>query len=838
MATRLMRDLFRSLSAMAALVVVLAGTPLALATFVGWPLPTAVPSLDELRAALGGASISDTFLVKSLAVACWLAWAQAAVCFSVELAAWANARAPRHVALAGGLQPLVRHLVVSATILIGVLRPVGGGPQLLPAATAHAVYAQPVSVSAGAVSAHVVAPVVDPRPQLPACTVQPRDSLWQLAENHLGDGMRWREVWELNRDQPQPDGLSLREPDLIQPGWILHFPEDAVGLQARPSVPMTAPVPTVEAAVDPPAPAEPPPPVNTPTTMPSPSTTIADTEPDGARVEADGGMEVEDDDDDRFPVPAALAGATLMAAGVISTVNRMRGRQQRHRRPGHTIPVPQGDAARVERMLRTAAAVDPASRLDVALRVLAHQLAQHPDADLTRIDAVRVDGDRVEVLLTEPVEAEHGPFEVVDGRVWVLPEDAVLDELLPIASQQTAPAPALVTVGHLGGCQVLIDLEVGGLVVGGDRDLATRFFWSLALELATCTWADDLRVVVAGRAPTGIEAIDRVEVIDDIALERVRLVKDAEAMTAALDDVGVASRWLARLRNVGDAWAPTVLLVPPGVGGSESDLRALVDMPGIVVVHWEDDQGDAWTRRLLLHADGFRLEPLDLDLEPGGMDEEVVLAATDLLETAASDEPGEPLVMAVPPTDRSAGQLTLAEDGQPAVEPGSKDDPDRILVRILGPVEIEGGERPVDRRRVKEFIVFLALHPRGVTEAQIKDALWPDQEPTRSAFNQTVSRARTALSTASDGKPHIPYVADCLYRPGPHLVTDWQFLEAAWVHARSDLDDEGLRALADQVHEVRGLPFTSGQGYEWAFELGLPHRMSAVVDETRDLLPE
>lgn len=850
MANRLVHDLTRSVIALAALAAILAGIPWALATFVGWPLPTALPSLDELSAALRGASISDAFLVKSLAVACWLAWAQVVVCFGVELAAWVNGRAPRHVAFAGALQPLVRHLVISATILVGVLRPTGFGTQLVTPAIAHAVYSQPVTTGLGVETPHVARPVVEPDPQLPSCTVQPRDSLWKLAEDHLGDGMRWRELWELNRDRPQPDGRALLEPDLIQPGWVLYFPDDAVGLPAPPSAP--APPPDVVSMAPTPVTPAPPPaeaptpevasvvrtPVTTPqpptsvTTLPSTSTTTA--QPADAANDTDA-IGVEDDDDDRFPVPVALAGATLMAAGVISTVNRMRNRQARERHPGHTIPIPKGKAAHAERLLRSAAAVDPANRLDVALRVLAHQLAVHPDADLTRVDAVRVEGDRVEVLLTEPVEAEHGAFDVVEGRVWTLPAEAPLDELLPIASQQTAPAPAIVTVGHLDGCQVLIDLEAGGLAVSGDRALATGFFWSLALELATCGWADDLRVVVVGPVPPGMEVIDRVEVIDDLATVWDRLVKDDEAMSDALSDVGAPSRWFARLRNAGDAWAPTVILLPPGAEGEELAVLDLTDASGVVVARWEDAPVEDGTRRLWLTAGAHRLEPLGLDLAPGGLAEDLIVATSDLLATAASDEPGDVPADARPPRCGKTDELPLNVEDEPVVEPGSKDDLDRILVRILGPVEIEGGERPIDRRRVKELIVFLALHPHGVTESQIKDALWPDEEPTRSAFNQTVSRARTALGTASDGKPHVPYVADCLYRPGPHLVTDWQQIELAWTSARSGDAGTVSNDLGDLLDRVGGLPFAGTQGYEWAYELGLPHRISAVIEEARAL---
>ena len=34
------------------------------------------------------------------------------------------------------------------------------------------------------------------------------DSPWSLAERHLGDGLRWRELWDLNRGVPQADGRA------------------------------------------------------------------------------------------------------------------------------------------------------------------------------------------------------------------------------------------------------------------------------------------------------------------------------------------------------------------------------------------------------------------------------------------------------------------------------------------------------------------------------------------------------------------------------------------------------------------------------------------------------
>ncbi|MEU5565293.1 hypothetical protein [Micromonospora musae] len=61
-----------------------------------------------------------------------------------------------------------------------------------------------------------------------------REYLYQIAVQTLGDGNRYREIFALNRDRPQPDGGTLTEPlTALQPGWILELPPDAKGSAVR-----------------------------------------------------------------------------------------------------------------------------------------------------------------------------------------------------------------------------------------------------------------------------------------------------------------------------------------------------------------------------------------------------------------------------------------------------------------------------------------------------------------------------------------------------------------------------------------------------------------------------
>ncbi len=48
-------------------------------------------------------------------------------------------------------------------------------------------------------------------------TVVKGDCLWKIAKSHLGDGLRWGEIYEANRDQ-------IRDPNLIYPDQIFEIP--------------------------------------------------------------------------------------------------------------------------------------------------------------------------------------------------------------------------------------------------------------------------------------------------------------------------------------------------------------------------------------------------------------------------------------------------------------------------------------------------------------------------------------------------------------------------------------------------------------------------------------
>jgi hypothetical protein len=774
------------------------------------------PSWGDLTHALNGASISDAVLIKSLACVTWALWAFLVACFAVETRAWMRGREARHIPIAGVVQPIMRELVVSAALLIGSLRPSG----VTTIATYPAVSVTSVSSPASVATATTAAPS-EATPPPPTCVVAPRDSLWKLAEVHLGDGLRWREIWDLNRDKSFPDGRRFREPSLINPGWTLTLPTDARVVPSDVASPSTALPPVAMHEVPPPAgPPTEPPSVSTSEPMPPPPTS-APVRTNG-RPPATAAASQEDDPDHRA-VPL-LAGSALVAAALIACLSRLRRRQLRLRAPGHMPRLPGPDAARAEVHLRRAAVAAPFDRLDSALRVLAHSLGRRKAGACPSISAVSVGPDAIEILLTDAVDAPTGPFDVeANGRAWTLPASLPDGDLRPIANTQAGPSPALVTVGTIDERSVLIDLEAAPrTLVGGDPLDAESLLWTIALDLITSNRADDVNVVLVGHPPAGFDALSRARVFEHLADVMDEIEREAAALTEFLRARRRPTTFDARIDDPGDILTPIVVLIADGQPDLDRLLKAAHTYRGLAVVVAGDADGE-FDRELCVEDDTLVLKPVGLRLTPAHLPPEMLQASGELLRVAADVEAGELLDLRTSSEPRGAltvgpHEVLLEFDphGQPIVPAG------HVMVKVLGPVEIEGGQQPIDRRRSVELVTYLAMHPEGVDDGRLRTALWPEGAPTQAAFNETVSKARRMLGLDPQGNHHLRNVDKRRYRVGPFVFTDAALLEESI---------EGER-WGDALRLVRGMPFdaTTG-GYEWAYEEGQAHRLVVLIEE-------
>lgn len=848
--------LAKGLGALMVLASLLAGLPAALAVAVGWPLPHGLPRLSDISSAVGGQSIDDALLVKALAVLCWLAWGQFTACVVAEIIGWRQGRGSRRVPLAGGLQPLVAQLMMAATLVVHI------GPRLSPpppvlVRTVAAVHLTDAAPPTGTSRTPAVSPTRPVEQATKTYVVKPRDDLWRLAERHLGDGERWRELFTINQGRPQPNGDALRTPRLIRPGWILEFPGDAAlpadasppaeehpGPEAAVAVPASvdaletvptapdaqacqAPRPETQAAVSLPAGDHPgeiaAPSLSAPpaTAEPAPPATANPAHPSGGPH-----------DPGRPGLPSGLLGAGLLATGLVATLDRLRRAQQRRRPRRRAVRMAGPSAVPTEVALRRAAAGSPAGRLDLALRAFASRGVDRRSGECPAISAVQVGSDgRVELLLAGRLDAENRPFEVsADSQVWTLRGDVPDGMLREVLRDVGAPVPGLVTVGALAGTTVLLDVEAAGCTsLVGDEEATTRALRAMGLELATNTWADTIDVILVSSEPgTALSALERVRVASTIAEVIDDIAAGAGALNDALTRIGAPTTLHARLgTDAADGWIPTVVLCddPNADPDAFAHLLALTAGGGRgLAVIVRGDVPDAG-RVVQFRRDVIEVTPPGVTLAPVGPSTAQTEALEEILE-AAADLDG------VDPGDDTVLGPTESASTRPLVDIPYREHDFDVLVRLLGPVEIEGAKDPVDRRKAVEMVVYLATHPDGLDDERLKTALWPDEQAPQSSFNTTVTRARSRLGSDPDGNPHLPHLvaAGGLYRVGPRVTTDFALLERRLVAARQSTPDAATRTLRDALELVRGAPFTGvRQGYEWAYAEGLIARMELVV---------
>ncbi|MFA9444422.1 hypothetical protein [Egicoccus sp. AB-alg6-2] len=222
-----MRQLTVGLAATTTSLLLLALPPWLLTTLVGPPIPTSWPDLDTLRG-ITTIGVTDTFVTTTLAVIVWIAWGQLATAIVAETVAALRHRPARTLPLFPGTQHFAARLVAATLLLASMVqpRPVAAAPLQLIPATAIA------TPDTATIYQPAAAPTTTPTVETTmvateTVAVGERDSWWSLAETHLDDGRRWREIRELNLDRTLPDGTTIRpDTDQLEPGWPLLVPTD------------------------------------------------------------------------------------------------------------------------------------------------------------------------------------------------------------------------------------------------------------------------------------------------------------------------------------------------------------------------------------------------------------------------------------------------------------------------------------------------------------------------------------------------------------------------------------------------------------------------------------
>ncbi len=771
------RSTRETVGAVVALIALVVGLPVALVVLAGPPpLPTGMPSMRDFAKEMG----FDDLLAVLVAVV-WLAWAYFTVCVVVEAIAARRGGIARSLPLAGPVQTAAR-LLVGAVLLTGLV----AGPAQ--AASGPVTSSAPVAAATTEAAPAPVAPVTEAVDTPDSATTAAdqmvgskvytvkapkggyHDNLWDIAEKHLGDGRRYTEIFELNKDRIQSDGATVDLARLIQPGWEFVMPDDATGVPVIKAAPVTPATP-----VDTPADAV--------------SADAVDRAADQASVET----------------TPWWAGAGLLAAGIVGSL-ALRRRRQLGRDP-------EEDALDVESDLRVAATHARSAWVDHALRRLARQCREQGIEPPPAYGAT-VDDDSIELLLSPAIPTAAEGWTAVDGgRRWRC-ERADDDDAAELA---TVPYPALVSLGvDTGGRDVMLDLEAAGGVISisGDVTMAAQVATAIAVQAATSPWTDQLRVISCD-IPASIGQIDdeRISVVDDLTddLDRIEEEIDGlrqDVLTGRMSRRGFVASTVVVL---GQTPEPDVAVRLGTLAGSTRQAFAVVIA------------GEHRSSRWRLHVDehGILSAPnLELSLRANVITAAQLDAVAELFEATrevSETNPGDRVAIAPPRRTHDDADWTTA----------------RRRVSVLGAVSVEGaGDLAPDRADLAtEMVVYLAMHPEGVHPNVLGGIVWP-RGVTADVRDAGIARTRAWLGTDTAGNHNLRSGADGRLSLAPQVVCDWDVARNLLLKSRraTTVGDEA-ELLRRGLGMVRGEPFAElPEGrYGWIVRDGLPRAMVNVI---------
>jgi nucleoid-associated protein YgaU len=225
--------LLRGIGALIVLLAVVAGVPILMASV--HMLPHGIPSFHQLGQDLKQRD-NGQLAAAVIAVGIWICWVLFTLSLLPEVAAAARKR-PSHplpglaafqrpagsliaaIAIGFTLAPLITGITASRADAAPPLPGSRAVPSISAAAAPQVQSAQPEQQTASSPrSEHNTA-----KPAARTYEVQPRDTLWKIAEDHLGDPMRYTEIVRLNAHLIGPDNE-------ITTGTVLAMPTDATGL--------------------------------------------------------------------------------------------------------------------------------------------------------------------------------------------------------------------------------------------------------------------------------------------------------------------------------------------------------------------------------------------------------------------------------------------------------------------------------------------------------------------------------------------------------------------------------------------------------------------------------
>lgn len=219
---------------------ILIGIPLLL-SLVG---PDPITGISWQRLTSGLLAPDDgTLLISLIKIVAWVAWAILALALLLEIIARLRGLHAPHIPGLSLPQHLARDIVAAAAMLFIAVPAVAAPALAAPTPTptpAHTISAPATPHTATPARPHNTGSTPTPAPAKPATTVsytvKPGDSLWSIAQRHLGDPHRYTEIAHLNSK------LLGGQANFLTPGWTLQLPADATASSASTSTAHTVTV--------------------------------------------------------------------------------------------------------------------------------------------------------------------------------------------------------------------------------------------------------------------------------------------------------------------------------------------------------------------------------------------------------------------------------------------------------------------------------------------------------------------------------------------------------------------------------------------------------------------